>query len=421
MKSYLPLFDNKKEVFIFTFFIFIVFVGNIAIKYMDFLDFKQKNWATIRGNIVKIIPLNAKNGREYKRVYLKSDDGLSISIAYFAKDTFSENMRVGFRVKTEDVSFSSFLSKRFFASAVLAWSNEQIDESLKLKILDYITSQHEEIFTKELYGALFLATPISKELRQSVQIWGIAHIIAISGFHLGLIFGFSYFLLKPIYQFFQNRYFPYRNIKWDISILIFAFLGWYLWLIDMTPSFLRSYVMGVCGFLFLSRGINIISFEMLGLTSGLLVAFFPHLLFNIGFLLSVCGVFFIFVFLKHFNDKLKKWQIAILINFWLFFAMSPIIYYYFGVINIQQLASIPLSLLFALFYPLVLFLHIVGFGGILDDGIIQFLNYKTESIEFFTPLWLLFVYLFFAILSAYRAIFMLVILIISISYFFNYF
>ncbi|MFV0481148.1 MAG: ComEC/Rec2 family competence protein [Campylobacteraceae bacterium] len=254
----MPLFQNNFERVVCFVILLLIFTCNIFIKYLDFKDFKSRNWVTIRGNIANIIYLKAKDGREYRRLHVKSDTGHTLSVVYWSKGEINLNARVGFRVKTTDVSFKDFLSQRFYALSVLVWNKDTEDVSVKNKIDNFVKSQHETKIMQEFYSTLYLATPISKELRDSVQRWGIAHIIAISGYHLGIIFAFMFFILSPIYRFFQDRYFPYRNARWDISVLIFAFFGYYLFLIDMTPSFLRSYAMGVVGFLFLWRGINVV-------------------------------------------------------------------------------------------------------------------------------------------------------------------
>ncbi|MDR2635314.1 MAG: ComEC/Rec2 family competence protein [Campylobacteraceae bacterium] len=418
MKPFLPLFQTRFEMMAAMAVLGVIFLINTGFKYLDYRDFKSYSWATVRGNIVNITDLTAKNGREYQRVSLKNDDGMTLGMTHMSKEKLAKNMRAGFRVKTDEVGFLSFFTKRFYATSVLVWANEAKDTSVKSNLQNFISSQHENNLTKELYSTLFLATPISKALRDQVQRWGITHIIAISGFHLSIMFAFLYFVMKPIYGFFQNRYFPYRNARWDISLVIFAFLGYYLWLIDMTPSFLRSFAMGVFGFLFLWRGIHVFSFEMLFFTSAFLAALFPELIFNIGFILSVFGVFFIFVFVKHFGQTLKVWQSAILINFWLFLAMNPIVYYWFGVINWQQWVSIPLSMLFVVFYPLTTLLHLIGQGGVFDNLMLQFLSYESKSAMFNTPVWLLVLYILFAALSVYRAIFMIFVALIGFSYFF---
>lgn len=417
MKPYLPLFRQKFEIAAVFIILSIILLINITFKYFDFLEFKSHTWATFRGNLVNIIPLTAKDGRSYKRLYIKNDDGITLTATYFAKDEFKLNMRVGFRVKTDEVDFLSFLKRRFYAQSVLVWANENSGVKLRDKIFTFIASQHEKNITKELFGALFLALPISKELRDEVQLLGAAHIIAISGFHLGIIFGFLYAVFGVPYRFLQNRYFPYRSARWDISLIVFLLLGGYLWLIDITPSFLRSYVMGVAGFLFLWRGINVINFETLFLCAAFLIALFPYLAFNVGFILSCFGVFFIFVYVRHFGDKFKIWQSAVILNFWLFFAMIPLAHYWFGVLSLAQFACVPLSLLFIIFYPVEAVLHVIGQGGIFDNFIINLLSFKAYSVDIKTPLWLFAVYIAFSLGAVHSRIFMLLLALLGGSFF----
>jgi competence protein ComEC len=241
---------------------------------------------------------------------------------------------------------------------------------------------------------------MSNSLRNDVQRFGIAHVVAISGFHLTIIFGFLYALLSPIYRFFQGRYFPYRNARWDISLVIFGILGWYLWLIDLTPSFLRAYLMGVVGFLFLWRGIKLLSFQTLALTAALIIALFPHLMFNIGFILSCAGVFFIFVFIRHFGRTLPLWADALLLNFWLFFAMLPLAHYWFGITSWMQFVSIPISILFVVFYPLAAFLHLIGWGGAMDGALMWMLAQPSAVWDVRTSAPMLGAYLLLALAAA---------------------
>lgn len=89
MKPYLPLFQRKIEIVFVWLVLLFIFTCNIVLNYIDFRDFKSYSWATIRGEIVNIIPLIAKNGREYKRLYVKSDSGHTLTIAFWSKDEVS--------------------------------------------------------------------------------------------------------------------------------------------------------------------------------------------------------------------------------------------------------------------------------------------------------------------------------------------
>lgn len=71
---------------------------------------------------------------------------------------------------------------------------------------------------------------------------------------------------------------------------------------------------------------------------------------------------------------------------------------FFPMFSPYQLFSIPLGLIFIVFFPLSLFLHAVGLGSLLDNILSMPLTIPTISVP--SPLWLLGAHLFLTILSA---------------------
>jgi competence protein ComEC len=254
---------------------------------------------------------------------------------------------------------------------------------------------------KELFSALFLAEPISKSLRTDVSNLGISHLIAISGFHLGVLFTILYFLFRTIYIYFQDRYFPYRNIKFDLTILILVLLFGYMSLIGYVPSVVRSFVMMALGFFLFHRSFKIISFEVLYVTILFILAIIPEFLFSIGFWFSISGVFYIYLFLHHFS-YLKNWQIFLLLNFWVYIAMIPIVHFIFPNFSLYQLFSPFLTMVFSIFYPLEMLLHILQIGDLLDSMVLKLFSFKAEIYKFQTPLWFLGTYLLVSILAIFH-------------------
>ncbi|EIV6476778.1 ComEC/Rec2 family competence protein, partial [Campylobacter lari] len=112
-------------------------------------------------------------------------------------------------------------------------------------LIRYFLNQHHNEKIKEFYGALFFAKNVSSELRNDVNFYNIAHLIAISGYHLGLLFSFCFLIFAPLYAFFHKRYFPYRSLKLDISIFAFSLLIFYIFLIDFSPSYTRALLMSL--------------------------------------------------------------------------------------------------------------------------------------------------------------------------------
>lgn len=96
---------------------------------------------------------------------------------------------------------------------------------------------------RELFNALFLAIPVSSQLRDIITAYGIAHVVALSGFHIVVLSFIIYWILYFPYSFLQNRYFPYRNRRFDILLITMAILFYYLLLTDIVPSLLRAFVL----------------------------------------------------------------------------------------------------------------------------------------------------------------------------------
>lgn len=306
-----------------------------------------------------------------------------------------------FTIVSKDVSFLSYLSKRFFAPSFRIHPLHETEDSFKEKIYRSIISQHENPKIQNLFVALFLGVPIKDELRVDITHWGVAHLVAISGFHLGVLMALGYAIFSPLYKWFQDRFFPYRNRKLDLGIFLLVLIFGYAWLIDFVPSFVRSFVMAVLVFIFLMRHIKLLSFGVLALCIVFLLAFSPSLALHLGFGFSVLGVFYIFLYLHHFKDAFKsKLLHAFLLNLWVFLAMVIPVHYWFDLNSLQQWGAVPLSLIFTLFYPLVAFLHLFGFGGVLDGILEAMLSFRlNDSGVFETTLWMLLGYLALSLLA----------------------
>ncbi len=385
----------------------IIFSFNIYQKYQDFLDITASKFYTTDAKVLKQYQKVSKNGKTYHVLKIKSDDGYSFFTTNYEdlKDINGRDISIGFI--TDKIDFKSFLSGFYAPSYDIRVY--QKEDSFKDSIREFISSQHEDQKMKELFLALFLADPISKDLRFDVSYLGLSHLIAISGFHLGFLFGVLFFLFRYIYIYFQNQYFPYRDVKFDLTVLILVLLSIYMALIDYPPSVVRAFVMMVFGFFLYHRSFKIVSFEVLFVSILAILAAIPEFMFSIGFWFSVSGVFYIYIFLKYFSH-LKNWQIFLLLNFWVYIAMIPIVHYIFTIFSFYQLLSPFLTMLFSIFYPVEIFLHIINFGYLLDSLVLKLFSIKGEIYELKTPFWFLLVYIFLSIASIFQKSFIYMIL-----------
>ncbi|CAJ99045.1 ComEC/Rec2 family competence protein [Helicobacter acinonychis] len=302
--------------------------------------------------------------------------------------------------KIKPCSFLESLKSCFFQTYSFSLTRKQ---DFKSHLRNLIDSVHENALVGNLYRALFIGDSLNKDLRDKANTLGINHLLAISGFHLGVLSASVYFLFSLFYTPLQKRYFPYRNAFYDIGVLVWVFMLGYLVLLDFLPSFFRAFLMGLLGFLACFFGARILNFKLLILACCIAIALLPKLLFSVGFLLSVCGVWYIFLFLKHakvfFKNSsflMRSFQ-AISLSVLVFSNMLIVVHAFFPMFSPYQLFSIPLGLIFIVFFPLSLFLHAVGLGSLLDQILSMPLEIPTISI--FSPLWLLGVHFFLTILS----------------------
>ncbi|WP_165512955.1 ComEC/Rec2 family competence protein [Helicobacter pylori] len=303
--------------------------------------------------------------------------------------------------KIKSCSFLESLKSCFFQTYSFSLTRKQ---DFKSRLRHFIDSAHSSALVGNLYRALFIGDSLNKDLRDRANALGINHLLAISGFHLGILSASVYFLFSLFYTPLQKRYFPYRNAFYDIGVLVWVFLLGYLLLLDFLPSFFRAFLMGLLGFLACFFGVRILSFKLLILACCIAIALLPKLLFSVGFLLSVCGVWYIFLFLKHTQIFFKTssfWMRSfqvISLSTLVFLNMLIIAHAFFPMFSPYQLFSIPLGLIFIVFFPLSLFLHAVGLGSLLDHILSMPLIIPTISVP--SPLWLLGAHLCLTILSA---------------------
>ncbi|WRF62694.1 ComEC/Rec2 family competence protein [Helicobacter pylori] len=303
--------------------------------------------------------------------------------------------------KIKFCSFLESLKSCFFQTYSFSLTRKH---NFKSHVRHFIDSAHSSALVGNLYRALFIGDSLNKDLRDKANALGINHLLAISGFHLGILSVSVYFLFSLFYTPLQKRYFPYRNAFYDIGVLVWVFLLGYLLLLDFLPSFFRAFLMGLLGFLACFFGVRLLSFKLLILACCIAIALLPKLLFSVGFLLSVCGVWYIFLFLKHTeiffktSSFLRRSFQAIVLSVLVFLNMLIVAHAFFPMFSPYQLFSIPLGLIFIVFFPLSLFLHAVGLGSLLDHILSMPLTIPTISVP--SPLWLLWVHLFLTILSA---------------------
>ena len=371
----------------------LIFLINLSIEYSKYLDFIDEE---IYETKVEVLNIYEKPTNNILR--LKAQD-----FDFFANIDKSEEIKksdmLNMAIISLNISFWDYL-KGFYTTIIYF---DKIEKTPKFidKIIEKINSNHEDEMIKELFQTLFLGTTISKELRDICTNYGISHVIALSGFHLAVLSFTIYWVLYFPYSFFHQRYFSYRNKKYDLILISLVFLFYYLILTDIIPSLLRAFVMLVLTIYFLRSNIKIVSYVNLFYTFLIVVALFPKFLFSLGFWFSIIAVFYIFLFIQYFKNLNKYFQI-IFFNVWMFLVFNPIVHYYFPQTTYEQFLSIIINILFAIFYVFEIIAHIFGFAIYFDGFIKDFLSYEMNVFRVETPFYFLVIYIFVSFASIFN-------------------
>ena len=229
---------------------------------------------------------------------------------------------------------------------------------------------------------------LDKTLVKAYSNTGVVHVIAISGLHLGLIYGLLLWFTYPLRR--------HKKLLWIRLLIILSGLWLFSLLAGAQPSVLRSAVM----FSFialgevLSRRSSIIN--NLALSAFVLLCINPFWLWDVGFQLSYAAVTSIIIFFKPVYNWLS-FPNKLINNIWKLMAVSiaaqvltlPISVYYFHQLPLlflfTNIVAVPLSsiILFGELLGCALFFikPLAVFVGSIVQTMIRFMNLYIERLN----------------------------------------
>ncbi len=359
------LFDRKSGL-LFTLFLFLIASLSLSWEYLQYRELTRFDDPLVRASVIdQEVRLIGEKPMTSIKFRLENGANVRCAMSPYLRDLRGREVLLGLWVGK--IGFLDYL-RGFRARGVI----EEVYPQLSLKERWYrtIASHHEDRWMQELYGALFVATPFSQELQELVGAMGLSHILSISGYHYGIISLIAYFLIRPPYRWLQGRYFPYRHGNRDLFFVVAGILFFYLWALEFIPPMVRAFGMLMVGYWLYDRGIKIVSFQTLLVAVGVMLAFFPKLFFALGFWFSAFGVLSIFIFIRYY-EHWKPWQIFLALHLWCYLVLLPISLAIFGKFGWAHIGSIPLALLFNLYYPAVLALHLTPWGDLFDPWLLR--------------------------------------------------
>lgn len=351
------------------------------------LDIPQQKHRSVQGNI-KLI------GPEQKKVIL-----------YFEKDAKSIDLRPGdeivFHAKMEpfknfgnpdDFNYVRFMRIKGFAGSAYVpsqqWSKTgkniqsvyTLSQNLRAKALHLYESFGLNSDEYAFIAALTLGykANLSNDLQDAFRASGTAHVLAVSGLHVGIV----YLILTVLFSFFKNSGKKFVSKQ----LLIIFFLWGYVFLTGLSVSVIRAAIMlsiFCWGKIFNREGF---SYNILAAAAFFILVFNPLSFFEVGFQMSFLSVFAI-LFFKPKLDKLytpsHRFSLKIRDLFTLSLSAQlgvfPLVFYYFGTFPtyffVTNLLVVPLvSLVIYAVLPVILF------SGLSQAGFIVFYSlFQTTS------------------------------------------
>jgi competence protein ComEC len=295
-------------------------------------------------------------------------------LVYFAKDSFSENLKYGDRIilskqlqpikntgnpgAFDYVRYCAF--QQIFHQVYLKqneWkllpeNNARLYHSVIFDTRDYILKTLDKYISGADESALAKALLIGyridldKDLVQAYSNVGVVHLIAISGMHLALIYYLLLWLSAKI---------PGIKKSAVLRLVLILFCLWFFSLLTGAPaSVLRSAVM----FTFIAIGDSLKKrnsiYNSLAISAFVLLCYDPFMLWDVGFQLSYLAVLGIVVCSKytyawfHFENKIldETWKLASVSLAAQLFTLPLCIYYFHQfplLFLISNMIAIPLS------------------------------------------------------------------------------
>lgn len=364
-------FNENKFLYLFLLFVFII---RLHISFLGYLDFRYGKFKNVNAKVVNQYIKHGKRG-DYYVLKLKNS-----SLMFYT--TSRENLK---NIINENVKLTIITSKISFKDYMFTF----YAPSFNIKLLpvskadEYIEKQHPEKETADVFKALFLGESISHKTRQELSTLGVSHLVALSGLHLGFLSVFLYVFLTPFYKLFQTR-FPYRNRFADLAAAVFVIEFLYLYITGFPPSLIRAYILEIVVFLYAYNLQNPFSLKVLITVFFLSLIIFGSKVFSLGYFLSILGVFYIYLFFRYYRPTFIN---SVILSFYMFLNMFVVSHMFFGNFNLYQLFSPVINILFTLFYPFEIFLHMIGFGGVFDSVLEKFLHFGDYFVTVKIPLW----------------------------------
>ncbi len=276
---------------------------------------------------------------------------------------------------------------RLSKESVLNTSCTELQEGIKSRLHKTDLSPKTQALALAMALGYIERNAEGQAMRQEFIGSGVAHILAVSGFHLAVVTGLIALLLRPL---------PYRGRSKLLQILLLLVVTWlFTWLTGASRPTIRAAFM-LSLYLFgraLDRPISMLN--ILALSLLIQLNLIPTLMYSAGFWLSHVAVLSIYLFYRKIYTLIPVIKQKVLSYTWESFALTlsvqiliiPLCFYFFGGLSWAfLLTSLPITLLATLFIPLSLLFFLcnaLGFAPFILSYCLEVLGNSISQITSF--------------------------------------
>lgn len=209
--------------------------------------------------------------------------------------------------------------------------SEQFKENVKGNISHGLTNENVEIAYSALFGDKDL---LSDKQYNAYKLSGVAHLLAVSGLHVGIITG----ILMKLTNYRKRR-------KWWKFFLITAFLFVYMYLCEYAVSIIRATIMSIILMLSMKLMKEYDAFNSIAIAGIVIFIINPLCVFDVAFLLSFSCVIGITMLYSPIKKALKKTKLptklvdAVSISLATTISIVIIMAYYFKTLNVISIVA----------------------------------------------------------------------------------
>ncbi|MFZ6025495.1 MAG: ComEC/Rec2 family competence protein [Bacteroidota bacterium] len=339
--------------------------------------FEHRKWLPVKGKLLLYF------SKEEKNRTLKQGDHLLINRSLQPVDSHTNPGAFNYAayLARNNIYHRLFLKANQYQrvdTGSISWGSQATQ--LVLSILrKYIPGKQEQAIAEALLiGYTF---DLEDELLEAYSRTGVIHVIAISGMHLGLVYGLLLLITSPLKKI--------RHIKWVRPVLLLIALWSFSLLVGAGASVLRAAV--IFSFMILGEWLNRKNnaYNSLAASMFCLLCFNPFYLWDVGFQLSYAAVAGIMVFTRPvyrywyvpYKPIRYGWQLLVVTCSAQVFTLPVVLYHFHQFPNLfilTNLIVVPLSslILYACMILLMLspFPFIAQYLGKILQVVLQYMN-----------------------------------------------